>query len=187
MRFSSVLLPLVATAMVFGCDDPASAPVVAPDLRAAQGDRSEWTLVLDMGTTPESDALPVGFVSCLNDGLGEDAVVFGGPYEVYMKTLVAPSGNVISHGWIRAAYEAYRGLESGDLWITSLDAKYREFTRQADGHLLLQEPITQVLTNERTGQRARVQAMYRLEFDESFNLVSSNPRNGEIFACHAWK
>lgn len=187
MRCSSVLLPFVAAALVFGCDDPASAPAVAPDLRAAQGDRSEWTLVLDMGTVPESEAVPLGFVPCLNSGLGEDAVVFGGPYEVYMKTLVTPSGNVISQGWIRSEYEAYRGLESGDLWTTSLDAKYREFTRQADGHLLLQEPITQILTNERTGARVRVQAMYRIEFDELGAVVNDNARFGEIFACHAWK
>jgi len=187
MRARTILLPFLAAALVFGCDTPPSAPDVDPAFRAAQGDRSEWALVLDMGTVPESDAVPLGFVPCLNDGRGEDAVVFGGPYEVYMKTLVAPSGNVISQGWIRAEYEAYRGLESGDLWVTSLDAKYREFTRQADGHLLLMEPITQILTNERTGQRARVQATYRLEFDELGNVVNDNVRFGEIFACHAWK
>ena len=29
------------------------------------------------------------------------------------------------------------GLVSGDLWVTSLDAKDPELTRRADGHLLL--------------------------------------------------
>ncbi len=186
MRFRDMLLPFVATALVLGCDDPASAPVGDPDLRAAQGDRSEWTLIAEI-TSTEDDPFGTFLIPCLNGGLGEEAVNFGGPYGIYFKMLETPSGNVINQGWIRTDFDAWRSVQTGDLWVATMDAKYREFTRAADGHLLLQEPVSEILVNQRTGERVRIQSMFRLEFDEAFNLVSNNPRNGEIFACHAWK
>jgi hypothetical protein len=186
MRARRLPLALVASALALGCDDPAASLGASPDLAASRSDRSEWQLVADLGTIPESEGLPF-YISCLNGGQGEVALVFGGPYLVYMKTLVTPSGNVINQGWIRTEYEGYRGTESGDLWEASFEAKYREFTRQADGHLLLFEPFSEVMTNAQTGERVRIQAMYRIEFDEDFNVVNSNVRWGEIFACHAWK
>ena len=186
MRISKTAFPLVATALVFGCDHPASVPAESPDLRAAQGDRSEWTLVAEI-SIPESEAVPSGFYSCINGGLGEETVNFGGPYGIYFKTLETPSGNVINQGWIRTDYDALRGVESGDLWVASADAKYREFVRAADGHLLLQEPIVEHFTNQRTGERVRVLVMFRLEFDELGNLVDRNIRYGDVIACHAMK
>ena len=185
MRFRSLVLPLAA-ALVLGCSEPPSAPTAAPDLRAAQGDRSGWTL-LDEWTVPESDAAPVGFIACLNGGVGEEAVVFGGPYGWYEKTVVTPSGNLVGQGWIQSPYEGFRGLETGDLWVTSLDAKINELTRAVDGHWLVHEPISQILTNERTGERVRIQAMYHFELDELGNVVNANARFGETLACHAWK
>ena len=187
MRYPRLaLLPFVATALVLGCDDPASAPAESPDLRAAQGDRSEWTLVAEL-SQPESDPYGTFLIPCLNGGLGEEAVNFGGPYGIYYKTVVTPSGNIISQGWIRTEFDAWRSVATGDLWVGTMNAKLREFTRAADGHLLYQEPITEILVNQRTGERVRTQSMFRLEFDEEFNLVNNNPRNGEIFACHVMK
>jgi len=56
-----------------------------------------------------------------------------------------------------------------------------------DGHYLAVEPITQILTNSETGEQLRIKALFRLELDEFGNVVNSNARFGEIFACHAWK
>jgi hypothetical protein len=178
------LLPLLTAALVLGCDDPASAPAESPDLRAAQGDRSGWVLVVEI-SIPESEAPPFGFVECMKGGRGEETVNFGGPYGIYLKTVTAPSGNVISQGWIRTDYDAFRGLETGDLWVGPLNAKYREFTRAADGHLLLHEPISQILTNQRTGERVRIQFMVHLEFDELGNIVNKNFRYLDILSCQA--
>jgi len=175
---------MCAAALVLGCDSPATAPANAPDLRAAQNDRSQWELVTEY-STPESDAVPSGFYGCINGGLGEETVNFGGPYGFYMKTTVTPSGNVISQGWIRTDFDAVRGLETGDVWVAVLDAKLLEFTRAADGHLLLHEPITEIATNQRTGERIRVVIMFHLEIDELGNLVERNLRYGDIISCHA--
>jgi hypothetical protein len=187
MRFRSVLVPFVAGVLVLGCDDPASAPAESPDLRAAQGDRSEWTLQYVVPSIPADDPLYAGVLPCANGGAGEDVYVSGGPYMVYEKSVVTPSGNVINQGRIVADYERWEGAETGDVWFTSLDAKLREFIRAVDGHYLALEPITQILTNAETGEQLRIKALYRLEFDELGNVVNNNARFGEIFACHAMK
>ncbi len=186
MRISKIAVPLVATALMFGCDSNATAPTAAPDLRSAQGDRSGWVLVAEI-TLPESEAVPSGFYSCINGGLGEETVNFGGPYGIYLKTVATPSGNVISQGWIRTDNDVLRGVESGDYWVASADAKYREFVRAADGHLLLHEPIVEHFTNQRTGERVRTVVMFHLEFDEIGNLVDRNIRWGDVLSCHAMK
>lgn len=186
MRFRNIFVPFVAGVLVLGCNDSATSPAVSPEFRAAQGDRSEWTLVTEL-SIPESEAVPSGFYSCINGGLGEETVNFGGPYGIYLKTVTTPSGNVLGQGWIRSDYDAVRGVETGDLWVATLDAKYREFSRTADGHLLLHEPIIETATNERTGERVRVVVMFHLELDEFGNLVERNMRYGDIIACHAGK
>lgn len=186
MRHRNLTLPMFAAALTLGCDSPATAPANAPDLRAAQNDRSQWELVAEFGT-PESDAVPSGFYGCINGGLGEETVNFGGPYGIYLKTAVTPSGNVISQGWIRTDYDVVRGVVTGDVWVATLDAKYREFTRAADGHLLIHEPISEVATNQRTGERIRVLVMFHLEIDAFGNLVERNLRYGDIISCHAIK
>ena len=184
MRSRISVFPIIAVALVLGCDGTTTAPAVAPELRAAQGDRAGWTLASEF-SVPERDAVPSGFYGCINGGLGEETVNFGGPYGVYLKTVVTPSGNVIGQGWIRSDDDVVRGVDSGDLWVATLDAKYREFTRAADGHLLLHEPISEVATNVRTGERVRVQLMFHLEIDERGNLVDRNLRYGDIISCHA--
>jgi len=186
MRPRTLVPPMFAAVLMLGCDSTATAPPVASELRAAQGDRAEWTLVSEV-TLPESDAVPSGFYGCINGGLGEETVNFGGPYGIYLKTVATPSGNVIGQGWIRSDFDAVRGVESGDLWVATLDAKYHELTRAADGHLLLHEPISEVATNLRTGERIRVVVMFHLEIDEFGNLVERNLRYGDILSCHAIK
>jgi len=187
MRFKNILVPFVTAALVLGCNDHTAAPAVSPEFRAAQGDRSEWTLLYEVPSIPVDDPLYGGVLTCANGGAGEEVYISGGPYMVYGKTVVTPSGNVISQGWIVADYERWEGAETGDVWLTSLDAKLREFTRAVDGHYLALEPITQILTNAETGEQLRIKALYRLEIDEFGNIVNDNARLGEIFACHAWK
>ena len=185
MRIGSSTLLVVAAALVLGCDAPLGLPTDAPAFRAAQGDRSEWTLVAEL-SIPESGPLPAGFIACMNTGLGEEAVAWG-DYEIYFKAVVTPSGNSIMQGWLTGE-EWFLGLESGDLWKGSFDAKYREFTRAKDGHLLLQEPVVEVLANPQTGERIRLIQMFRLELDDLGNVVNKNFRYGSFQApCHMMK
>lgn len=186
MRFRNLVLPFLATTLVLGCDDSTLAPVDAPESRAAQGDRSEWELV-DEYSVPEDEAFALGFVSCINGGIGENVIAFGGPYRMYVKTVITPSGSIHNRGRIVAEQETWIGEDTGDVWLTSLDAKYNEFVRAVDGHYLAQEPIAQILTNADTDEQVRVKAMYRMEIDEDGNLVNNNPRVGEVFSCHVRK
>jgi hypothetical protein len=181
MRIPHLVAALGAAFVLVACEAPPTQvdDAAAPTLRAAQGDRSDWTLAYE-ASIAEADGLLFGPTACT----GEDLVNFGGPYQVLFKTTATPSGNVINQGWIRADYDAYRGQESGDLWVGTLDAKYREFTRKTDGHVLVMEPASQIITNQRTGERIRLQAMFRLELDENFEIVPTPNFRYDVIQCH---
>ncbi|MDH4046115.1 MAG: hypothetical protein OEY20_13115 [Gemmatimonadota bacterium] len=171
---------LGAAFLLVGCENPPTQvdDAAVPDLRAAQGDRSDWVLAYE-ATLTESDGYMFGPAACM----GEESVNFG-TYGVYFKAVNTPSGHVISQGWITSAADTYRGMVSGDLWIGTLDAKYREFTRKQDGHLILMEPVTQVITNQRTGARIRYQALFRLELDEDGQVVPTANFRVAVVQCH---
>jgi hypothetical protein len=181
-----LLAVLVLAGLVAACSEQPTATDSTPAFRAAQGDRSEWTLIWGFELPPdETSAVPMGFVPCINGGQGEDVVNwYGGLWEFLGKTTVTPSGHTVQQGWLRAPgqIDYYRGTTTQDLWVASdVDAKVK-YDFFPDGSMMLVEPLIEVLVNQDTGERVRVHWMYQLHVNAD-GSVTPHSRVSTLMAC----
>ena len=133
--------------LFIACSDQPPTAVDAPDFRAAQGDRSEYTLVLDFESS--YDGVEYGQVTCL----GEGTWFFGGThYRWWSKEVLTPSGNRTAQGYLEdanAGLGSFVENEYGDLWyLEQFSAPIAEVTRHHDGNWLAQEQAKSVFTND---------------------------------------
>jgi hypothetical protein len=147
--------------------------------KAAQGDRSEWELMLS-GTLAEGD-FPTGFLSCLNGGEGEDAWLVGSFYWFY-KRVSTPSGNVNDN--IRGEIDddtALIGMTTGDYWKqVTWNSQFPMHTRRSDGLIHLRQVDNGWMEKETTGERVKILWHWNQVLDQDWNLISDDSR---LVAC----
>jgi hypothetical protein len=154
---------LAVAAFAAACSDqPTAVDENAPSFRAAQGDRSQWTLIAEP-STPIEQAYVWGFVPCFNGGLGEDVDTWGGPYGLYMKVVNLPSGLVMWQGQFAiqpGGFDYLRGLITGDVWVAGPgDVQFQVFHWKyypdgaSDAWGTFEETLTRSGSNERISLR----------------------------------
>jgi hypothetical protein len=187
----TLVFAVLCAAFAVACSDQSTAPNAGtPDLRAAQGDRSEWTVQWSWPATPPEAMYLVGHIPCINGGAGEDVLGWGPEGSFSAKAVVTPSGNTNYNGYYvdgGDGIEHYVGAITGDDWVSAPYAwnGKTEYTMLANGIWKAMEPAWIVLTNARTGERVRVLWQWRYHFGQDGSTVG-NERNGEIISCHAF-
>ena len=143
--------------------------------KAAQGDRSEWQMMLS-GTIAEGE-FATGFLPCLNNGQGESAW-FVGSYAWLYKRVVTPSGNTNDN--VRGViYDdtGLVGITTGDYWKqVTWNSQFPMHTRRSDGLIHLRQVDNGWLVNESTGDRVKILYHWNQVLDEDWNLVSDDSR-----------
>ena len=185
-----LVFAVLCAAFAVACSEQSTAPNAgSPDLRAAQGDRSEWTLLATWTPILESDHYLQGYASCFNGGAGEALQTWSPEAYYYGKQVLTPSGLMKQQGRIVLGGDGidhYRGLTSGDEWVSSTPFTWEgktNFSTLGGGGFLIQEPVPEIVTNLRTGEQARLLWMWHNHWDGAGNVVGPF-RNGEIISCH---
>jgi hypothetical protein len=185
-----LVFAVLVAAFAAACSDQATAPNdQSPAFSAAQGDRSEWTLLVTWGAILESDHYLQGFAPCFNGGAGENLETWGPEAYLYGKEVLTPSGLRKWQGRIVLGGDGinrYRGLTTGDEWVSSTPFTWEgktNFSQLGGGGFLIQEPVPEIVTNLRTHEQARLLWMWHNHWDGSGNVVGPF-RNGEIISCH---
>ncbi len=184
-----LVFAVLVAAFAVACSDQTTAPNdQSPALRAAQGDRSEWTYQWTYGAVPQSDPWPSGRWSCINGGQGED-VVYWGPETYFMaKAVETPSGNRNYTGYYYLGGDGidhYLGVMSGDEWVSAPFAWAGKTvqTENANGVWQLHEAAAEDFTNVRTGQRVRVLFQWSFHAGPNGGDVG-NFKSGVAISCH---
>ena len=157
---------------------------------------AETTTLFDAGKSPNNGMEliwvydypePEGYldyIPCFNDGEGEEVVAFG-YLEFWARTVETPSGNYKQHGEFRG-FENYRGVESGDLWLSLGFVVPTIFynTRHSDGYTTINEPVWIYSENQRTGEVIRAKWNFHQVIDAEGNFVRANAK---VTNCMPWK
>jgi hypothetical protein len=157
---------------------------------------AETTTLFDAGKSPNNGMEliwvydypePEGYLDyfpCFNDGEGEEVVAFG-YLEFWARTVETPSGNFNQHGEFRG-FENYRGVESGDLWLSLGFVVPTIFynTRHSDGYTTINEPVWIYSENQRTGEVIRAKWNFHQVIDAEGNFVRANAK---VTNCMPWK
>ena len=160
------LLPL----LVIACSDQAPTAVEAPDFRAAQGDRSEYTLFWDFESL--YDGMEYVGATCL----GEGTWLFGGThYRWWIKEVLTPSGNRTAQGYLEdanAGLGSFVENEYGDLWyLEQFSAPITEVARHRDGNYKVQEQAMSVFTND-AGEVRIIHEAFHVNFYGTPDMVT---------------
>ncbi len=139
----------------------------SPELRAAQGDRSEWTLMLSYYYAGSDFYYP-----CADGGQGEDLTYTGTIYW-YTKDVVTPSGNVIQTQRIDWGDDSRMvGHESGDVWtlVKLVQPMVVRITKQTDGLRVAENVMNEWWVNQ-DGDRMNSRASAEIVFDENWYIL----------------
>ncbi len=184
---SAVLVAAIAVA----CSEQSTAPNAGtPDLRAAQGDRSELSILGTLGAVDKSWNVPGGFWPCINGGLGEETIYWGPAATFWGKQVVTPSGNTLLNGYYRLepdGLDHYQGLSSGDEWVSDAFAWNGKIGQASyeNGAWMIHQTAPEDFTNLRTGERVRVLFQWNYHFAADGSVIG-NLRNGKIVSCHVF-
>jgi len=183
---NSILMAAVALIAVGCSDTPTSPPADSTPLFDAGKSPNKGMELIWTYDYPEPEGY-VDYISCFNDGAGEEVIAFG-YIEFWARTVETPSGNYKQHGEFRG-FENYRGLDTGDLWL-GLSFKVPTIfynTRHSDGYTTINEPVWIFAENQRTGEVVRMKWNFHQVLDADGEFVRANvkmtncmPWNGQI-------
>ncbi len=184
-----IVFAVIAVALLASCSEKPTAPTAGtPDLRAAQGDRSEMTYQWTYGAVPQEDPWPSGRWPCINGGQGEDVVYWGPETYFTAKAVETPSGNRNYTGFYYLGGDGidhYVGVTSGDEWVSAPFAWAGKTvqTENANGVWKLHEAAPEDFTNVRTGERVRVLFQWSFHAGPNDSDVGYY-KSGLAVSCH---
>lgn len=176
-----ILAVLAAAALVAACSDQPTAVDRAggPQFGVNNLERSGYELIWEV-TMPEDQAWGGYYLpSCTNDGQGEEAVSWGGPYQYWARIVATPSGRQNENGYILVVpggSDNYKGIVTGDVWTTTSFESKLGYHYFADGRLMLTQPVAATYTNQRTGERMYMRNAWHWIQDAEGNIVGGNFR-----------
>jgi hypothetical protein len=191
MKYLTLVAIFSLSAMLVGCTDLAPTAPAAEDGsvalktdteafgKAAQGDRSDWQLMVTGTITEEwydnGWYAPID-MRCMNDGAGELAKWYG-TYWWYYKETVTPSGNVLQNLRYEIGDDVMMvGQESGEVWyVDRWRSQFHQHTKQANGYTTFVQPDDMWFVND-DGQRMKTLFLSNIVYDESMNVVSDKSK-----------